>query len=479
MSRLASVAQGLAFWSKEGLSNTRLAPFACFTDTISSVASISELREQLRKPLELELRSGCQDNAVVGGLEKLLGTLGKPFADIRELMQGYADLAPQDRALRIDQALDLLDADMRLPAQTQTQAQDLSSNEPQGKVKGGDAVELSVLDRELTEKVIDLGAQAPRKLSQIGLKSYRDLLYHYPRRYEDRRVLPYFAGLQDQNSVTVAGVITGRKAVKSRRGMVVLRAFLEDQLGAKLAAVWFNQPWLEKQLFPGQRIIVSGKVKRRGRQIDINVAHHEIDDDSETLSTGRIVGVYPSTQGLSQAYIRRAVYRLLEAIKVFPDHLPKSVLQRYELLPFDMALREVHFPSDEKLLQRALRRLKFDEFLFLELRVLLNRDTSLLGKHFKVRQPDLEVFTESLPFSFTAAQQRALDEILADMSTPRQMARLLQGDVGSGKTAVAAAAAFVAIQNGFQVALMAPTEILARQHYLNLIAYLYPLGVQS
>ena len=191
------------------------------------------------------------------------------------------------------------------------------------------------------------------------------------------------------------------------------------------------------------------------------------------------MGVYPSTQGLSQAYIRRATDKLLGSLKTLPDHLPRSVLERYELITFDTAVREIHFPTDERALQRALRRLKFDEFFFLELRILLNRDTTLVGKQYTVRDRDLKAFAKTLPFEMTGAQKRSLQEILADMAEPRQMARLLQGDVGSGKTAVAAAAIYIAIKNGFQAALMAPTEILARQHYLNLIQYLYPLGVKS
>jgi ATP-dependent DNA helicase RecG len=432
------------------------------------MATVQDLRERLRRPLQLELASGCKDSAVVGGLERLVETVGAPFADLRALVAGYAELGPDERQARLQRALALLDADER-PARPA--APRAASAAP--------ALTTDELDEPLESRLVDVGAQAPKKLGEVGLKSYRDLLHHYPRRYEDRRVLPYFAALHDQESVTVSGVVTGRKAVKSRRGMVVLRAFLEDQLGARLTAVWFNQPWLEKQLFPGQRLVVSGKVKRRGRQVELNVTHFEIDDDSESLSTGRIVGVYASTQGLSQAYLRRAVQRLLADLAPLPDHLPRSVVERYRLVPLDQALRDIHFPPDERALQRAVRRLKFDEFLFLELRVLLNRDTHLLGKRFKVLVRDLEAFRASLPFALTQGQERALREILDDMAQPKQMARLLQGDVGSGKTAVAAAAIYVAVKNGYQAALMAPTEILARQHYLNLRSYLYPLGVKS
>ena len=413
----------------------------------------------------------------MGGLEKLVATVGAPFADVRSVMNGYGSLTPEERSERLEQALGMLE----VGAQPQETSPRPDPRPPIREVARDPSETLNSddLDKDIADKLIDFGSQAPKKLDTVGLKTYRDLLYHYPKRYEDRRVLPTFSALQDDESATVSGVITGRKATKSKRGMTVVRAFLEDSLGAKLTVVWFNQPWLEKQLFPGQKIIVSGKVKKKGRYVDLAAAHHEIDDEGESLSTGRIVGLYGTTQGLSQAYLRRAAHRLLEALSIIPDHLPKSVLERYNLIPLDTALREIHLPTGEKPLQAALRRLKFDEFLFLELRVLLNRDTTLLGKAFKVRKNDVKTFESSLPFKFTDAQRRVLDEIAADMKNPKQMARLLQGDVGSGKTAVAAAAIYVAIQNGYQAALMAPTEILARQHYLNLIQYLYPLGVES
>lgn len=454
------------------------------------MATLQELRDRLRRPLQLELESGCQDSVVVGGLERLLTTVGTPFDDVREVIRGYGDLDPVARTERLEQALKLLDESplfevvgrprgQRNGQTPSSQTSRTQQPEPQPVKPTGETFGSGMLDEALEDKFIDLGAQAPKKLAAIGVKTYRDLLHLYPKRYEDRRALPYFSGLQDGEAATVVGTITGRKAVKSRRGMVVLRAFLEDFLGARLTVTWFNQPWLEKQLFPGQRIIVSGKVKRKGHVLELHAAHHEIDDEGESLSSGRIVGIYGSTQGLSQAYIRRAAHRLLGSLETLPDHLPKSVLERFDLVSLDTALREIHFPTAERPLAAALRRLKFDEFLFLELRVLLNRDTTLLGKKFKVKKKDLEAFRSSLPFKLTGAQERALREILDDMANPKQMARLLQGDVGSGKTAVAAAAVYIAVQNGYQAALMAPTEILARQHFLNLIEYLYPLGVES
>ena len=440
--------------------------------------SVEELRDRLRKPLQMELRNGCRDDVVVGGIEKLVESVGRPFADVREVFSGYRQLDSASRHDRIERALELLapvGEERVSDAVGPAPATPSSRGEPKSPAKR----DPSVLDAELRGREVDLGAHAARKLGEIGIRCYRHLLHYYPRRYEDRRALPHFGVLGERQSATVVGTITGRKAVKSRSGMTVLRVFLEDVHGGHLTAIWFNQPWLEKQFFPEQRIFLSGRVKRRGRHLEMNVSHFEIDEEGEPLSSDRIVGIYPNTRGLSQAYIRRSLHRLLTDFETFPDHLPRSVLDRFELVSLDTALRSVHLPDSERSLQRALRRLKFDEFLFLELRLLLNRDTTLLGRRFEVRQTDLDAFAESLPFALTGAQERALREILDDMATPRQMARLLQGDVGSGKTAVAAAAIYVTVQNGTQAALMAPTEILARQHFLNLAQYLYPLGVTS
>ncbi|MEX2540210.1 MAG: ATP-dependent DNA helicase RecG [Trueperaceae bacterium] len=428
------------------------------------MASVSDLRERLRRPLLVELRSGCRDTTVVGGLEKLIATVGKPFGDVKALISGYSELEPAERANRVEGALALLVEEPK--AGPTAHARPAASR-----------LDAATLEQAIDRPLLDLGAQAAKKLSAVGIRTYRDLLFHMPRRYEDRRALPHFGTLEDDTQVTVAGLVIGRKASRSRRGIALLRAFLEDSRGDRLSAVWFNQPWLEKQLFPGQRMIVTGKVKRRGRQVELAVQHMEIDDDSESLSTGRIVAIYPSTQGLSQAYLRRSAHRLLTALDTLPDHLPRTVLARQGLTSLDRALRDIHFPASETALQAATRRLKFDEFLFLELRVLLNRDADVVGKRIPVDQAELSEFENSLPFSFTAAQRRVLAEILEDMAGGRQMARLLQGDVGSGKTAVAAAAVFAAARRGYQAALMAPTEILARQHYLNLRDYLYPLGI--
>ena len=334
------------------------------------------------------------------------------------------------------------------------------------------------LDAPLTAKTVDLGAQAPTKLAAVGLTSYRDVLGHLPRRYEDRRALPDFGSLVDGETATVSGTVMSRVGNRSRRGLHVFRAGMTDGRGQRLTAVWFNQPWLEKQVFPGVRLILSGRVKRQGSRLELAVQGFEVDDDSESLSFNRIVGIYPTTQGLSQAYLRRAAKRLLDALPTLPDYLQRSIREANDLVSLDRAMRAGHFPESEEALAAALRRLKFDDFLFLQLALLRSRDPGRVARSFEVRQEYLDDFKALLPFSLTEHQESALQEILADLTAPRQMARLLQGDVGSGKTAVAAAAIYVVVRNGAQAALMAPTEILARQHFLNLQQYLFPLGVR-
>jgi len=345
--------------------------------------------------------------------------------------------------------------------------------------RDGGAFTADRLDEPLDSRLVDLGAQAPRKLGAMGIRTYRELLTYLPRRYEDRRVLPSLSALEDGQTATVTGRVLSRSSTRSRRGLHVMRAYVEGASGQRFTAVWFNQPWLEKQVYPGLDLVVSGKVKLHGGRVELSVTGFEVDDDEASLSFGRIVGVYKTDQGTSQAYVRRAVMRLLEALPVLPDHLPRTWLERHELVPLDMAWRAAHFPDDEGELRDAMRRLKFDDFLFFELAVLRSRDPTRLGKSQPAAPEDLERFASVLPFELTRAQRRALDEVLADMAAPRQMARLLQGDVGSGKTAVAAAAMYVAVRGGRQAALMAPTEILARQHLANLQRYLFPLGVRT
>src|SRR5690606_3788479 len=265
--------------------------------------------------------------------------------------------------------------------------------------QAGGPVAAGALDGPLADGRIDLGKQAPKKLSEVGMKTYRGLLQYLPRRYEDRRVLPGLSSLEDGVNATVIGQVVSRIGKRSQRGLHVFRASLIADDGGRLTVVWFNQPWLEKQVFPGLRLIVTGKVKVAGRTTELVVAGHEVDDDTESLSFGRIVGVYPTTQGLSQAYLRRSQRRLLDALGAIPDHLQRSLVERYGLVSLDRAWRQAHFPDNEEELQAALRRLKFDDFLFVELAVMRSRDPLRLGRSFTVATGDVAEFMGRRPRS--------------------------------------------------------------------------------
>lgn len=433
------------------------------------MATVHELRERLRRPLERELAAGCADDVVVGGVEQLLARVAQPFAEVRAALAGYAGWTPAVRRAAIELALALLDAAGPLSKPV--------SNKPAAAPEPARDSE-ALLAQPLTSGWVDLGAQAPRKLAELGLRSYLELLQHAPRRWDDRRTLPSFEAATTLERATVVGTVMGRKKLATRRGGSVVRVVLEDDAGARLTAVWFNQPWIEQQLFPRQRAIVSGRVKRVGRALELQVENFEVDEGGPSLSIGRIVPLYPSTQGLAQAYLRRSVDRLLQALPPLDDTLPARLRRDLELVSRDRAWRDVHQPADEHALQRALARLKFDEFLLLELRVLLQRGNDV-GRSFTTDEADAATFAAALPYPLTSAQTRALAEIRADLANPRQMARLLMGDVGSGKTVVAAGAAWTVVRAGAQAAVMAPTELLARQHLASFQALLWPLGVRS
>ncbi|MFD2608410.1 ATP-dependent DNA helicase RecG [Deinococcus taklimakanensis] len=437
------------------------------------MATVQELQERLRRPLAAELAGGCQNRVVAGGVEKLLASpLAGPFPKVREALAGYGTLDPAARAEALTAALCLLSADPRAtPAARTPRAAARTAPPP---AKDGERLPL---DAEVTR--LDSGPGGARKLSTLGLHTVRDVLHAYPHRHEDRRALPDLSEVEEGQKVTVEGRVVSKHRRAPRPGMQILEVVLETPSGGRVKATWFNQPWVEKQLREGARLVLTGRVKKFGRSVQLGVEHLEtVDGAQDSLSTGRIVGVYDSKEGISQEFLRKAAFRALQAAPL-DDYLPAHWRRQYGVTDLSDALWGIHFPADEAQLSRASHRLRFDEYLFLELRMLLQgEDAVLQGKRFEARGDDIHTFEAALPFRFTNAQRRVLLEITDDMRSDRQMARLVQGDVGSGKTAVAACALYLAVRDAYQGALMAPTEILARQHYANLCGYLGGLDVR-
>jgi ATP-dependent DNA helicase RecG len=341
-------------------------------------------------------------------------------------------------------------------------------------------VKLLASDAPLAE----LGGWARRyeePLANLGIESLEDLLHHYPRRYIDRSKVAEIRSLRPGVESTLLGRVGKVTRQFTRRGgksMVTVRVF--DSSGY-IDLFWFNQSWPARRYRQGQEVAAWGKVGAFRGKLRITNPNVEIlkGGEDDQVHTGRIVPVHRAADGVSTGTIRRLVHDALSRVKQLPDQLPHEIRDRHDLLPLRGALSQIHFPDTDEAKGEATRRLKFDELFFLELGVAFRKHRVAAATAGVAHDLDGEVatrFIEALPFEPTAAQRRAMDEIATDMGAPRPMNRLLQGDVGSGKTVVALHAALVAIQSGHQAAIMAPTEVLAGQHLRKVAELLRPIG---
>lgn len=349
------------------------------------------------------------------------------------------------------------------------------------------ACRVSQLDTEITY-LKGVGPRRAEPLRKAGVETFADLLRYYPRRYLDRSSVTPIARLRAGETATVVGTVRRAREVAGRGGRARFELYVADESGAEVKAVWFHGvPWIQRLFKVGERLALHGKLERFGRWF--SMAHPDfdkLDAEGAALDTGRIIPLYPGGSalervGLNSRSFRRLIYHAFKEHGLeIPEILPERLRQRAELIDGRVALRAVHFPKNHAELQAARRRLKFEELFFFQLVLAL-----LYGRRRQVAGPRMgppgalreKFIGEVLPFALTAAQQRALEEISSDLTSGVQMSRLLQGDVGSGKTVVAVAAMLQAIDSGFQTAFMAPTEILAEQHFANLKQYLEPLGV--
>jgi ATP-dependent DNA helicase RecG len=335
-----------------------------------------------------------------------------------------------------------------------------------------------------------VGPQRAKLLGNLGLRTVEDALYYLPVRHEDRSRLTPIRSLAPNDVTTISGTIRAISPPPRGRPRVPLSVLLGDGTGF-LPCVWFGQAYLERVFQRGQRLIVHGKAQRyQSGPLQMHVKDYEIVEDEtgetpsdpadESLHTGRFVPVYGLTRGLTARPMRRLMKRLVDGyVDGLEDPLPESLRARHRLGPLSEALRGGHFPKTDDDFVAARRRLVYDEFLLLQLGLAIRR-------HRQGRLPGLAMnppgalarrLLASLPFALTPAQERVWRDIRTDMAEPYPMNRLLQGDVGSGKTIVAGLAILTAVEAGFQTALMAPTEILAEQHLMTLTTLLEPLGV--
>ncbi len=316
-----------------------------------------------------------------------------------------------------------------------------------------------------------IGPKRAEAFMSLGINTVYDLLYYFPRRYEDRTNIYTIEKLKFGETQAVRAKVVGLKYRNSwqRRAFNITEVLFQDKTG-RLSCVWFNQPYIKSYLVPGIEVVLCGRVEIYAGKIQMNNPEFEIIKDAldEELGIGRLVPVYKLPQGFSQRMMRRLVkFSLDNYISQISDCLPYDIRKRRRLFNLAQSLIGIHFPLNIELQKEAHRRLSFEEFFLFQLPLVLlkRRKKEKKGVAHKVDAERLNEFLGGLGFALTKSQAAALEEIKRDMSSPFPMQRLLQGDVGSGKTVVAVAAAVIAAHGGYQAAFMAPTEILTRQHY--------------
>jgi len=339
-----------------------------------------------------------------------------------------------------------------------------------------------------------VGPARAKLLAKLGINTVKDALYYFPARYEDRSSFRKIAHVTFGTAETVMGTVISSEVVSTRRRNIkIFELTIKDATGV-LTGVWFNQPFMRKVFKVGDMVVLYGAVKPdtyHGRRVVMDNPEYEVitGEDDDTVHTGRVVPVYRATAGLTARQVRGVMKGLVDDYAAgLAEFLPDGFLEKYRIPALSDAIREAHFPEKESDMavlngrsSRAHKRLIFDEFLILELglaRLKRGRAEEAPGISMKGDAGLTGRFMTALPFGLTPAQKRVIAEIRSDMQSGRPMNRLVQGDVGSGKTAVALAAIVQAAGSGYQSAFMAPTEILAEQHYMNVRGMLGEIGLK-
>jgi ATP-dependent DNA helicase RecG len=466
--------------------------------------------EKLRKFFRLEHGNGYNNTAIIGGLAKMLdywesearvdGVTEEVIQAVISRLRSYDGLKPEGRAdslkglwKRIQNQYpeagqkpeqqkprppqhpksDAEAVSAPQPAQSQPQQQQprphpVAPSRAESAPGGKHSQTPAALNAALTV-LQGVGPKHAQTLAELGMHTLGDMLYYFPRRYEDYSQLKPIKSLWYGENVTVIGTVQSVHTRPVRGGKAsVVEVILSDGTGA-LRLSWFNNPWIANRLKEGEQISVSGTVEQYLGRLVMNQPDWEA-VEVEHLHTNRIVPIYPLTAKITQKWLRSLMKQVVTYwAPAVVDALPDSTRNAAGLMPLGQALMQAHFPDSQAQLKAARERLAFDEIFFLQMGVLRQkRDWKQVdGRRFSVSDEWLGARLSGLPFKLTNAQQRAISDIRADLNSGRPMNRLLQGDVGSGKTVVAAMAAAIIVNNGAQAAIMAPTGILAEQHYRN------------
>ncbi len=339
----------------------------------------------------------------------------------------------------------------------------------------------SILLKKPVQYLKGIGSAKAALFQKLGIFTIEDVILHFPRDYEDRSKLKKLAEIEDGEQCSFEGVVASKVVeTRPRKGLLLSRISIRDDTGL-INAVWFNQPYLKEYFKPGEKYIFYGSVTRK-RSFEIVNPVYEKMGESGPVNTCRIVPVYPATGKLSQNAIRAAIRTALEyAGDSLEEILPLWLLEQYKLAGIRFSINNIHYPESDEDFLKARERLVFEELLLLQLGLLslkTDADSEAVGIRFAAGS-EVRKFMAGLPFKLTNAQIRVFSEIERDMESNRVMNRLVQGDVGSGKTIVAVLALVKAVKSGYQGALMVPTEILAEQHYRSISPLLEPYGIRT
>ncbi|MYD51304.1 MAG: ATP-dependent DNA helicase RecG [Dehalococcoidia bacterium] len=416
--------------------------------------------DALRSILNLEREQGFENKAVMGGLDRFLDQWKSRLTPIIGTPPEYATLSPEQRGQWADHVLS------RLPATDRKARPKRPSS-----ARRRPAPSPITLDDDIS-RIRGVTQSHLPKLRRLDLLTVRDLLHHFPYRHNDFADIRQIAELQFGMEQTILAEVTeiSQSTIGSRRSSA--HAVLTDSTGG-VRATWFNQGYLVNTLRPGTKVFVSGKVSAFRQHLLFENPEYEImRGQDDLMHTGRLVPIYPLVDGLYQRTLRGIVKRALDAtLSQIDDHLPEDVIHRTGMLGLQSAVSQMHYPDSAESKEAARSRLAFDEMFLLQMAILRRKllwQEENTGVPLNTDLAELTSFVDSLPFSLTEAQNRASDEILSDLRLATPMSRLLEGDVGSGKTVVAALAMLAAALNGYQAALLAPTEILAEQHFLTI-----------
>lgn len=454
--------------------------------------------ENLRKFLNLEIKRNYDNRAIVGGLDKI-NPVWQQDARLYDLPAGlttaisqrvlaYSSLQQADRPAAIKEMLDLLDANPLTPKQTTAESgqikREISDNPPPQKPASmpspvpaapasskpaNEPLPAAGLDAPLTV-VQGIGPAKASMFKSLGLNTLEDLLYFFPRRYDDYSQLKPINRLTVRENVTIIATVQSGGTYKRGKPPRDITEIIVSDGTSPLRLIWWNQTWPLRTYRPGMQVVIAGRVDLYlGRFVISNPDIEQI--EQEHLHTNRIVPVYPLTSGLTQKTVRKMMFDTVSFWSTrAPEYLPVSVQKSAGVIPLATALRQIHFPDSFDSLESARDRLAFDEVFLIQIGVLQQKSAwnSLQSQIFEISEDRSNQLLSLLPYKLTGAQQEVLGQINRDLKSSHPMNRLLQGDVGSGKTVVAGLAAAILAENGAQSAILAPTSILAGQHFQTL-----------